>query len=310
MKEILIKSDSNNQRIDKFLAKGFFSFSRGEIIRNIKAGNILVDDKKVKPSYVLKVGDKISVNIQKKKEIISPNGNVKFKIIHEDKNVIIIDKPAGISVHPAELDDINTLANGLIYQFPEIKNVGDDPKFRPGIVHRLDRDTSGIMIIARNQKAFEALKNIFKKRNVEKKYWAIVYGKLDNKKGIIEKPIARSSSYKKQVIAGKKTKTVIRQAVTEYRLLKEFDGYSLVEVIPRTGRTHQIRVHMKSIGNSVVGDEKYKTKGKNIKKNSLAKRHMLHAKRIRFVLFEKRYDFSAEIPRDFLNIIGFLTKSR
>lgn len=309
MKKIIIAKNDSNQRIDKFLVGEFFSYTRGEIIRQIKNGNILVNEKKIKPSYFLKEEDRISVNFEEIPEELVPDEKVDFEIIYEDENIIVINKPAGLKVHPAKLpSNEKTLVNGLLHQFPQIKNVGDDPKIRPGIVHRLDRDTSGAMVIAKNQAAFLELKKKFKNREVMKKYWTLVYGKLENKSGIIEKPIARSASYKKQIIAGKKTKTVIRSAVTGYKVIREFGECSLLEVSPKTGRMHQIRIHLFSIGNPVLGDKIYKKK--NLKKMIMAKRQMLHAKHIRFSLFGKEYDFTVEIPADFGEVLEFLTKSR
>jgi 23S rRNA pseudouridine1911/1915/1917 synthase len=310
MKKIIIIKEKTNRRFDKFLKEEVFfneNITRGEIIRQIKKGNILVNSKKNKPSYILKENDKIEINFDKKSEKLIPNKDVKIDVIYQDENIVAINKPVGISVHPVKLDEDNTLVNGLICQFPEIKKVGDDPEIRPGIVHRLDKDTSGIMVVARNQKTFEELKKKFKNREVEKKYLAIVHGKPENKTGVIEKPLARSSDYKKQIVANKKTKTIIRPATTKYRVTQEFSDYSLVEVSPKTGRMHQIRVHMKSIGHPIAGDQKYSLKG--AKEDNFAKRQMLHAKSIKFSLFGKNYDFSAEFPKDFQDALNFLTKS-
>ncbi len=306
MKKIVITKENSDIRLDKFLAKEFFSLglTRGEIIRNIKNGNILVDNKVIKPSYKLSENDEITANIKKRKNKIVPNPEIKINIIYEDDNFIAINKPAGISVHPGSAEQANTLANGLVAKFPEIESVYDnaaDAYLRPGIIHRIDKETSGIVIVARNMKAFEELKKLFKFGEVAKKYITIVHGRLQEKSGIIDKPIARAATYRKQVIASKKTKTLIRPAVTEYNVIKEFKGYSLVEVRPKTGRMHQIRIHMFSIGHPVVGDKLYKLK--NIKEIS-APRQMLHAEKIKFELFGKKYSFKSDPPADFLEIVG------
>ena len=287
--------------------KGFFlntDVTRGEIIRNIKAGDIIVNDKKIKPSYILKEKDVIKINISEKSTNIFPNAKVKFEIIYQDKNLIVVNKPAGLQVHPSEKKEQDTLVNGLLSKFPEIKNVGDDPENRPGIVHRLDKDTSGVMIVARNQEAFLKFKNKFKNREVQKTYWAIVYGKLKNKKGVIEKAIARAENYKKQTIANQKTKTKIRSAVTEYEVLKEGQNYSLVEAKPKTGRMHQIRIHLSSIGHPILGDDKYKIK--STKTGPAITRHLLHAKSIAFSLGDDKFKFEAELPIDFSDFINKL----
>ena len=182
-----------------------------------------------------------------------------------------------------------------------IQAVVDDSvesSLRPGIVHRLDKDTSGVMVVARNQKAFRELKNLFKNRKVSKKYLALVYGKPEKQQGIIEKPIARAANYKKQVVAGRKTRTKIREAITEYKVIKKYSARALVEVFPQTGRMHQIRLHLASLGNPVVGDQIY---GKKIKKyfSNHPPRQLLHAQKIKFELFGNKYSFQAKIPFDF-----------
>lgn len=317
---IVINKSISGSRIDKFLKKEVFfndeKITRGEIIRLIKSGKILVNDKKAKPSYILKEKDVIIVERITHNAKLVPNKNLKIEIIYQDENIIVVNKPAGISVHPVKPDESETLVNWLIYKFPEVENVGED-LLRPGIVHRLDKDTSGVIIIAKNQKTFLELKNKFKNREIEKKYWAIVAGSLGKlgmlgnlgrlgKLGVIDKPIARASSYKKQVIAGKKTRTKIRPAVTEFRVVRNFrvtrelgksGEFSLVEVSPKTGRMHQIRVHMNSIGHPVVGDKIYGSK--NSKSKISVPRQLLHAKSINFNLFGKNFSFEAKLPDDF-----------
>lgn len=305
MKKIIVDKISAGVRLDKFLAREFFSLglTRGEIIRNIKEGNILVNNKAVKPSYKLGENDEVMADIKKQENKIVPNPEIKVNIIYEDENIIAVDKPAGISVHPGSAEQNDTLVNGLLVKYPEVENIHDqigDSYLRPGIIHRLDKETSGVMVTARNMKTFEELKNLFKTGKISKKYIAIVYGKLEEKSGIIDKNIARAATYRKQVIASGKTKTLIRPAVTEYKVAKEFKGYSLVEVRPKTGRMHQIRIHMFSIGHPIVGDKLYKMK--NIKELS-APRQMLHAEKIKFELFGKKYSFKSGPPADFLEIL-------
>lgn len=306
MEKIIKISENSSERIDKFLAKEFFSYTRGDIARWIKEGRVLVGGKKIKPSYKLKKEDNIEINPTEKREGLIANKDVRFKVLYQDKNLIVVDKPAGLRVHPDHAERKNTLVNGLLFKFPEIKDVGDEPDIRPGIVHRLDKDTSGVMVIARNQRAFQELKNKFKNREIEKKYQAIIHGIPENKKGLIEKPLARSSTYKKQVIAGKKTKTRVRPAITEYKVLKEFKGYSLVEASPKTGRTHQIRVHLASLGHPVVGDEKYKLK--KVSKSFEGQRQLLHAVSLTFEFSGEKYSFFSDLPEDFTDFLKNLTK--
>jgi len=300
MKIIKVEQNNIGIRIDEFLAQEFFSLSRGEIIKNIREGNILVNKGIIKPSYHLKESDEIESAISFEREGIMPSNKIKLNLIYSDDNIIVINKPAGIQIHPDSNEKSNTLVNALLARFPEIKNVHEESLgayLRPGIVHRLDKETSGIVIVARNQKSFEELKNLFQNRKVRKKYVALVYGQLKDKRGIITKSIARAGNYKKQTVAGLKTKTKIRGAVTEYKQLKRFSNYSLVEVRPLTGRMHQIRIHLFSIGHPIVGDKLYKLK--SIKSNFLAKRHLLHAEQLDFTLFGQKFSFFAPLPEDF-----------
>lgn len=299
---MIIKAEQKNIgiRIDKFLAQEFFSLSRGEIIKNIKEGKILVNNETIKPSYHLRENDKIESKISFKREGIIPNNKLKLNIIYSDDNIIVVNKVPGMQVHPDSNEKENTLANALISKFPEIENVHDDSLgsyLRPGIVHRLDKDTSGIIVVARNKKTFDELKEMFQERKVHKKYVALVYGQLKDKKGIITRPIARAGSYKKQVIAGFKTKTKIRGAVTHYKQLKRFSNFTLVEALPFTGRMHQIRIHLFSIGHPIVGDKLYRLK--NQRETAGVSRQLLHAQSLNFTLFGEKFSFSTPLPQDF-----------
>jgi len=286
-------------RIDKFLKEEIFlnmEMTRGEIIRHIKSGNVLVNGEPVKPSHLLREGDEIAINIPEKGMGLVPNEKVEFGIISQDENIIAVNKPAGLQVHPSARNETDTLVNGLLSKFPEIGQVGDAPEIRPGIVHRLDRGTSGVLAVARNQKTFLSLKKKFKDREMKKIYWAVVYG-VPEKTGIIDAPLARAANYKKQIIAGEKTRTTVRAAVTEYATLAASEKYALLEVSPKTGRTHQIRVHLASIGHPIVGDEKYARKIFSDSRG--AKRLMLHAGSLEFEMDGQKYRFEAPVPADF-----------
>lgn len=309
MLKIIVGIKKAKQRIDKFLSEELFfdeKIARSEIVRQIKAGKVLVNGAKTKPSYNLKEKDEIIIAFQvEKKNTLKKNNTVRIPIIYQDENLIIINKPAGIQTHPDFHEKEKTLVNYLLFDFPEIENIYDDSvgaKLRPGVVHRLDKETSGVMLIARNQKTFLELKRQFKNKEISKKYQAIVYGVPDPQKGTIEKPMARSKNYRKQVIAGTKTKTIIREAITKYKVLRKIgENFSMVELEPKTGRMHQIRVHLTSIGNPIVGDKKYYTK--SIKRQNEIKRQLLHAKSIQFKLFGKDYEFEAQLPKEFFVFI-------
>ena len=230
------------------------------------------------------------------------------RIIYEDKNFLALDKPAGLLVHPTASSKEPTLANWLLKRYPEMKKVGDSD--RPGIVHRLDRDTSGIILAAKNQKYFEYLKNLFQTRAIKKTYRALVYGKLTPKKGIIEKDIKiRSGTTKRTVFKGRSEKA----AVTEYKVLKHFalslsngsqSYFSWVEVKPLTGRTHQIRVHLASIGHPVVGDKLYGPKKSKEVGLPNINRQLLHAYSVEFSpSSSKRLKLAADLPADIREVL-------
>ncbi len=312
MQKIIITKDSSGERLDKFLSGGILfdgKITRSEISRQIKAERILVNGNKVKSGYVLKNNDEINYDfIFTEEKILLPKENKKLSIIFSDENIIVIDKPAGMQVHPDDNQKENTLVNYLMAQFPEIEGVCDETKegkLRPGIVHRLDKDTSGVIVIAKNIETFTELKRQFQDKEIEKKYQAIVYGVPSPAEDIIKKSLARSADYRRQVVAGRKTRTKIREAITEFRTLKTLDdNFALLEVSPKTGRMHQIRVHLTFIGHPIVGDKKYFLRG--IKRLDSARRQLLHAQSISFTLFGNTYDFSSPLPADFLDFGFFL----
>lgn len=229
-----------------------------------------------------------------------------MKIIFQNKDFIVVDKPAGVAVHRGVNTSEPTLVDFLLEKFPEIKDIGDDPETRPGIVHRLDKETSGVMVVARNLETFEYLKGLFKSRKVEKKYLAVVHGKPKEIEGKIEGEMGRSKKdFRKQaLVRGKISVRKERYSLTFYKVKKEFDGMSLLEVRPATGRMHQIRVHLHSIGHPIVGDKKYTFKKflphRQAGKNPPAPRMMLHAHSISFVGPDgEKYCFESEMPDEF-----------
>ena len=233
--------------------------------------------------------------------------------IYENKDVLVINKPAGIVVHPDKEYKTGTLIQEILKTHPEIKNVGED-KNRPGIVHRLDKDTSGIMIIAKNQPTFEYLKKQFRERLVKKTYLALVVGELKNKKGLIDFPIGRSRKSPLRRLASPDARGKLREAITEYKVLEFFDidstsdvgKFTLVEAYPKTGRTHQIRAHFKAIGHPVVCDKLYSKKpicpaGLN--------RQFLHAYSLELTLPDgSRNRFEADLPDDLKKALENLQK--
>jgi len=237
-------------------------------------------------------------------------------VVYEDEDVVVLNKPAGISVHPSINEPKGTLVDALIVKYPEIKNVGEDP-IRPGIVHRLDKDTSGLLVVARNQKAFEFLKKEWQSGQVVKKYLALVWGRPKEKGEIISELARSSKDFRRRMVVNparlnsrsggpgknKDKKITGKLAVTEYKIVKKYKEFSLVEVRPKTGRMHQIRVHMASIGHPVAGDKIYGSKGKNPKGLT---RQFLHAIYLSFSLPSgKKLALEADLPED---LRAFLTK--
>jgi 23S rRNA pseudouridine1911/1915/1917 synthase len=301
---------AKKQRLDKFLTNQFPRYSRAFLKEQIKQGNFLVNNKKVKPHYILSEKDKVGLapnfSLPSAAKLI-PNYNINPTIIYEDSDILVINKPAGLSVHPRQdknglplLQELDkTLVSGLLARYPEIVSVGDNPLLRPGIVHRLDKDTSGIMIVAKNQKSFLWLKKQFKDRLTIKKYLALVNGHLKKKGGEIKCYLKRSQNPTKQKVSKEG-----REAISQYKVIKEFKDYSLVEIIPKTGRFHQIRVQFAWLGHPVAGDTKYGSSRLLIG----SKRHFLHAKELSLSLPNGQIKtFSSPLPTDLKSILEKLS---
>ncbi len=225
-------------------------------------------------------------------------------IIYEDSDLLIIDKPSGLLTHPKNKNDRGeSVVSWLLKNRPSVKDVGED-KIRPGIVHRLDKETSGLLLIAKNQRSFEYLKNLFQERKIKKTYIALVYGQLKNKKGIIETPLGKLGTRQTIKVHGKH-ELKEKNAITEYGVLKEYIGYSLLEVTPKTGRTHQIRVHLKSIGHPVVCDPLYA--GKHHICPSELGRLFLHAQKLSFISpAGESLTVEADLPLELDNFLKIL----
>lgn len=228
-----------------------------------------------------------------------------LKIIYENSDLLVVDKPTDLTVHPVHSEQKNTLVNIILDKYPEIKNIGDNP-LRPGIVHRLDKDTSGVMIIAKNNQSFEYIKKQFQDKKVEKQYLALVVGKVKDKKGTITKSIGQSKKDHKKRSALFDAKS--KPAWTEYKVLEYYQDpankkqYTLLEVMPKTGRTHQIRIHLASIGYPIAGDRQYKFKRQPCPKN--LQRQFLHARHLKFQLINgKMVEFKSELPQDLEEVL-------
>lgn len=271
--------DQLKTRLDKYLAENLKDISRSQIQRDIESGAVLVNGQSIVESrFVVRLNDKVVYNHNdndNNNEIKAIN--TPLKVLYNNHGLLIIDKPAGLVVHPGAGFKGETLASALLYQFKDIQLVGEE--HRPGIVHRLDKDTSGIILVARTQEMYEHLKDAFFERKVKKEYIALVLGHLEKPVGLIKTPIGKSKTdFRKQTT---KDPVEAKEAVTEYQTLEELtngvDKYTLILIKLHTGRTHQIRVHFSSIGHPLMGDVLYG--GKKSKLDGL-NRQFLHAKKI------------------------------
>lgn len=311
----IIKFHEANQRLDHFLMKQRLApnlplTSRSECANAVKKGFVLVNDMQTKSSHTLKTGDIVTFTKQSrdKNTFILPNKSLPLTILFQNQHFIILNKPADIAMHPSTIHTTDTVANWLIAHFPDSMTVGEDV-LRPGIVHRLDKDTSGVCVIAKTQEAFMELKELFRQRLMQKTYVAIVHGHIAPTQGIIDTAIARSLTRNKQAIIDTDLmiRGRIRDAITRYTVIRSFGDFDIVEAQPKTGRKHQIRVHLYSVGHPIVGDKLYSTKltrkADRLHKPAI-QRHLLHAKRLQFNLFGEDYDFSSPLPEDFTQFLN------
>ena len=305
-----VKENQEGQRVDAYLSSQFPSYSRSFFERLIEQECVKLNGKPIhKKSTPLKVDDTISIQFPEIKkdpvQVKKDAENLDVKIIHEDPHFLIISKPAGLMVHAPHPDSTDiTLVDWLVAKFEDIKNVGYED--RPGIVHRLDKDTSGLLIIPRNNCSHAYFSDLFKERKIKKTYLAIVKGHPD-KEGEIDLDIARNPDNRKKmthVTGGNrpKIKSKIRQAKTLFKVIEYLDEYSLVEVHLITGRTHQIRVHFTGIKHPLLGDPIYGQKSKIIS------RHALHAHKLEFEFEGKKFEFQEDAPKDFQQAVIQLRK--
>ncbi len=283
-------------RLDKYLSTRYSGYSRTRLQNLIINGFAKVNNRTVKPGIKLAAGDRVEINFPESAPSTLLPETVPLKIVYEDDDLLVVDKPAGMTTHPSPGQTKHTLINAILSHYPKLAGV--DNSLRPGIVHRLDKDTSGLIIVAKNKLAQLKLIEQFRTRSVSKTYVTLVKGHLSPETGIIEAPIGRSSTDRKKmaVVSGG------RQALTDYRVLKYYRDCTLLEVKPETGRTHQIRVHLAAIGYPMAGDSVYGVKV------PFLKRQFLHAQRLSFSLPSsgKRVEFKSDLSDDLVKALDYI----
>lgn len=293
-----IDEENVNKRLDRFISEELEEQSRSYIQSLIENGEVTVNDCVKKSNYKLKKNDRISITIPDAKEYSIEPENIPIDIIYEDNDVIVINKRRGMTVHPAPGVYSGTLVNALLYHCKDLSGING--VLRPGIVHRIDKDTTGILVVAKNDKAHNHLASQLKDHSMIREYVALVEGIIKNDFGTIDAPLARDPKDRIKIAIVKDG----RKAVTHYKVLERYSKNTLVECKLETGRTHQIRVHLSSINHPLVGDPVYGYKKQRFNING----QLLHAKKLGFIhpTTEKYMEFITELPEDFTRVIHIL----
>ncbi|MBA3019037.1 MAG: RluA family pseudouridine synthase [Proteobacteria bacterium] len=303
---ILVNEHESGRRLDVIIASHISDCSRSFSASLIQKGEILVQGEVKKPGYRVKTGDNISINIPAPEPVLSEPEPGDIDILYEDKHIIVINKEPGLVVHPAPGHNKGTLVNRLLYHCPELEGIGG--KLRPGIVHRLDKDTSGTIVAAKNDAAHINLAAQFESRKIKKLYLALVYGVVKSESGSISLPIGRHPSDRKKMSSVSRKS---RSAETFWKVIERFNWATLLELDLKTGRTHQIRVHCAAINHPVLGDPVYGGKKAAKKLPTSVPRQMLHAWRLEFAhpVTGEAMSFESPIPPDMGELIEALRRN-
>ena len=302
-KTYIIKQDIEGVRLDKAISENDSKLSRSMVQKMLENGNILVNGKPAKASYKVAVGDKIEVTYDEPKEVDLKPEDIPLDVVYEDSDILIVNKQKGIVVHPGNGNPDGTLVNAIMAKCKDsLSGIGGE--IRPGIVHRIDKDTSGLLIVAKNDFAHLGVSEQIKNHEVKKTYIALVIGVIKENNGTIDMPIARSKNDRVKMAVDKNGKN----AVTHFKVLQRYKGYTLLEVNIETGRTHQIRVHMSQIGYPLVGDSVY-SNGKN---PFGVEGQMLHSSKLEFVhpRTGEKMQVEAELPEYFQLVLKELESEK
>jgi len=318
---ILVDESDQDRRLDAVVAAHLPACSRSLAANLIANHKILVDNQPKKPGYRVRSGQEIIGRIPAPEPVEYKPESIPLDILYQDRYIVVLNKPAGLVVHPAPGHRSGTLVNALLYHCPDLGGIGGE--IRPGIVHRLDKDTSGTMVVAKNAQALEILAQQFKTRTVRKKYLALVYGDLKNDEGTINLPIGRHPVHRKQMST---TTRKGRSAETSWRVREKFKAITLLELTLKTGRTHQIRVHCTALGHPIVGDQVYRSRkwlkdidrlfsgesSSMVAQLKAVPRQMLHAWRLRLThpYTGEVMTFESPIPTDMETVIEKLRRTR
>jgi 23S rRNA pseudouridine1911/1915/1917 synthase len=295
--------DESGERLDRALAVRLPALSRSQLQRLIREGHVRVDGHAVKASYRLEGGERVIVTLPEPQETDLIPQAIPLDIRFEDDDLLVVNKRAGMVVHPAPGHADGTLVNAVLAHCPDLPGIGGEK--RPGIVHRLDRDTSGLIIVAKNDQALRHLQRQFKQRSVRKKYLALVEGIPQQRRALIDAPIGRNPGNRKQMaVIAPGSGAQSRPARTRYEVVGTYDGYALLACFPETGRTHQIRVHLRFIAHPIAGDEVYGFRRRRLD----IERHFLHAAGLTFRRphDEQELSLEAELPEDLQRVLDGL----